>query len=179
MDSRSLDVLLRYFEDAQALKLRGDTIQFASEDDRDFVKGGWLELYAMQTIQQASGELGIRDKAIGLEVIDGSSGTRNELDIAFMARNRLFVIECKTARIDKPQGNANRPAPPKANDTLFKLTENCRRIGGLGTRGMLLSYRKLNEPELRLARALNIEVVSGSEIAHLPERLKRWVTPHS
>jgi hypothetical protein len=94
-----------------------------------------------------------------------------------MARNRLFVIECKTARIDKPQGNADRPAPPKANDTLFKLAENCRRIGGQATRGMLVSYRKLGEAELRLAKALNIEVVAGADIASLPQKLKKWVTP--
>ncbi|MFT4256098.1 MAG: DUF1887 family CARF protein [Pseudoxanthomonas sp.] len=177
LDSRSLEALLRHFEDANSLKLQGDTLRFTSEADRDFVKGGWLELHAMQALQQISGELGIRDKSIGLEVMDEASGTKNELDVAFMTRNRLFVVECKTARIDKPAGNARNPAPPKANDTLFKLAENCRRIGGLGTRGMLLSYRDLNTPELRLAHALNIAVVSGGEIASLPEKLKNWITP--
>jgi hypothetical protein len=92
-----------------------------------------------------------------------------------MARNRLFVIECKTARIDKPQGNADRPAPPKANDTLFKLAENCRRIGGQATRGMLVSYRKLGEGELRLAKALNIQIAAGSDLTNLTEKFKRWV----
>ncbi|MCL1824428.1 MAG: DUF1887 family CARF protein [Betaproteobacteria bacterium] len=175
-DSLSLDVLLRDFENAQALQRRGHTIHFGSEAQRDFVKGGWLELHAIQAVHQVTGSLGIRDKAVGLEVIDDASKTRSELDIAFMARNRLFIIECKTARIDKPQGSADRPAPPKANDTLFKLSENCRRIGGLGTRGMLLSYRKLREPELQLASALNIQVVTGADIARLPEKLKHWVT---
>ena len=176
-DPISLKVLLRDFENAHALSLSGDTIHFGSEAQRDFVKGGWLEQHAIQAVHQVTGALGIRDKAVGLEVIDDASQTRNELDIAFIARNRLFVIECKTARIDKPQGNADRPAPPKANDTLFKLAENCRRIGGQATRGMLVSYRKLGEPELRLARALNIEVVSGADIARLTEKLKKWVTP--
>lgn len=176
-DSRSLDVLLRYFEDAEALTLQGERIQFVSEAARDFVKGGWLELHAIQAVHQVTGPLGVRDKAMGLEVVDMATQTRNELDIAFMARNRLFVIECKTARIDKPQGKQDRPAPPKANDTLFKLAENCRRVGGLGTRGMLVSYRKLNEPELKLAKALGIHVVAGVEIANLAEKLKQWVQP--
>lgn len=179
-DSRSLDVLLRDFEKAQALRLSGDTICFDSEAQRDFVKGGWLELHAIQAVHKVTGSLGIRDKAMGLEIIEDASQTTNELDIAFLARNRLFVIECKTARIDKPQGNSNRPAPPKANDTLFKLSENCRRIGGLATRGMLISYRKLRESELQLAKALNIEVVAGADIARLPEKLKQWVsTPNA
>ena len=176
-DSRSLDVLLRYFEDAAALSVQGDRIQFASEAARDFVKGGWLELHAIQAVHQVTGPLGIRDKAMGLEVQDVTTQTRNELDIAFMARNRLFVMECKTARIDRPQGQGDRTAPPKANDTLFKLAENCRRIGGLGTRGMLVSYRKLQPPEMTLADALGIKVVAGSDIARLPEKLKHWVQP--
>lgn len=176
-DSRSLDVLLRYFEDAAALSVQGDRIQFASEAARDFVKGGWLELHAIQAVHQVTGPLGIRDKAMGLEVQDVTTETRNELDIAFMARNRLFVMECKTARIDRPQGQGDRTAPPKANDTLFKLAENCRRIGGLGTRGMLVSYRKLQPPEMTLADALGIKVVAGSDIARLPEKLKHWVQP--
>lgn len=174
-DSRSLDVLLRYFEDAQALTVADGRIHFATEADRDFVKGGWLELHAIQAVHQV-GTL-IRDKAIGLEVVDVATQTRNELDVAFMARNRLFVVECKTARIDRPQGSGNRADPPKANDTLFKLAENCRRIGGLGTRGMLLSYRALREPELRLAKALNIQVVAGADLARLREKLIQWVTP--
>lgn len=178
-DSRSLDVLLRHFEQAKALSVVGERIQFASEAARDFVKGGWLELHSIQAVHQVTGALGIRDKALGLEVIDTTTQTRNELDIAFMARNRLFVIECKTARIDKPQGPSDKPLPPKANDTLFKLAENCRRIGGLGTRAMLVSYRKLHEPELKLAKALNIEVVAGADIARLPEKIKHWVQPQA
>ncbi len=176
-DSRSLDVLLRYFEDARALKVQDERIQFTSEDARNFVKGGWLELHTIQAVHTVTGPLGIRDKAMGLELVDTATQTRNELDIAFLARNRLFVIECKTARIDKPQGAADRAAPPKANDTLFKLAENCRRFGGLGARGMLVSYRKLHDPERRLAQALGIEVVAGADIARLPEKLKQWAQP--
>ena len=177
LDSRSLDVLLRDFEQADALTLKDNRVHFASDTTRDFVKGGWLELHAIDAVHQITGALAIRDKAANLEVIDVTSGTRNELDIAFLAHNRLFVIECKTARIDRPQGGDDRLSAPKANDTLFKLSDNCRRIGGLGTRGMLVSYRKLREPELKLARALGITVVAGADIARLPEKLKHWAQP--
>ena len=111
--------------------------------------------------------LGLRDKAANLEVID-AGGVRNELDIAFLVRNRLFIIECKTARMDSPKA-------PKANDTLFKLAEIVRRVGGLGARGMLASYRPLRDSEQRLARALSIELVCGAELARLPVRLKDWI----
>lgn len=166
-DSRSLEALLRHFSEAKALTVSRDTIHFTSEGTRAFVKGGWLETHVFRTLNIVTGTLGIRDKAANLEVID-SNNVKNELDVAFMARNRLFVIECKTARMDKAEA-------PKANDTLFKLSENCRRIGGLGTRGMLVSYRPLRDAEKKLARALNIELVCGTDINRLQERLRAWV----
>jgi hypothetical protein len=169
LDSRSLDALLRNFADAQVLRVEGDTLTFSNADTRFFAKGGWLEHHVYQTVCQITSDLGIRDKAANL-VVQDSTGTKSEIDVALMARNRLFAIECKTARMDKPEA-------PKANDTLHKLSDNCRRIGGLGTRGMLATYRPLRDSELKLAKALNIEVVAGSGLARLSERLKQWVRP--
>jgi hypothetical protein len=165
-DSRGLEALLRHFSDAEALAIKSNTLHFRDEAARNFVKGGWLESHVFQTLHSLPN---IRDKAANLEVID-KSGAKNELDVIFMANNRLFVIECKTARMDKPEA-------PKANDALFKLAENCRRVGGIGTRGMLISYRALREPEKKLANALRIELVCGADIVHLQERLKTWVKP--
>lgn len=165
-DSLSLEALLRHFAAAGILRVeRGDVI-FADDAARDFAKGGWLEHHAYDVVARATGPLGIRDKAMNLTV--SNQGVDNELDIALMARNRLFVIECKTARMDRPEA-------PKANDTLFKLAEVCRRIGGLGTRGMLASYRPLRDPERKLAQALNIELVCGRELNDLDQRLRSWI----
>lgn len=166
-DSRSLEALLRNFESAGMLNVKGSKIQFTSEHDRSFTKGGWLEHHVYRTISALHSELGVRDKAANLVVVD-ESGVKNELDIAFLAKNRLFIIECKTARMDSARAG-------KANDTLFKLSEICRRVGGLGTRGMLASYRQLGESEKKLAKALSIDVVAGVELNRLNERLKRWV----
>lgn len=166
-DSRALEGLLRNFQDAGALAVEGTTVTFAGEADRDFVKGGWLERYVFQTVDDLSREFGLRDKAANLVVRD-SGGVKNELDVVFLARNRLFVIECKTARMDRPKA-------PKANDTLFKLAEICRRVGGLGTRGLLVSYRGLRDEEKRLAAALRIELATGGELARLKEKIRSWV----
>ncbi len=167
LDSRGLDALLRQFEDAGVLHMQADTLNFCSESDRAFAKGGWLEHHVFKTVSASAGDMGIRDKAVNLVVVD-DAGVKNELDIAFMARNRLFVIECKTARMDKEKST-------KANDTLFKLSEVCRRVGGLGTRGMLTSYRPLGEAEKRLAKALNIELICSVDLSRLDEKLNRWV----
>lgn len=165
----SLEALLQQFSDAGMLEVSGATIRFPNQAALRFVKGGWLEQHVFQQVASISSELHIRDKAANLEVTD-STGVKNEMDVAFMARNRLFVLECKTARMDKPEA-------PKANETLFKLAENCRRIGGIATKGMLVSYRKLRDSETKLAKALHIEVVAGQDISRLPEKLKSWVRP--
>lgn len=167
MDSRGLEALLRQFSEAGVLEMKDNTLCFASEADRAFTKGGWLEQYVFRTVTGISGELAIRDKAANLVVLD-SSGVKNELDVAFMARNRLFMIECKTARMDK-EGST------KANDTLFKLAEICRRVGGLGARGLLASYRSLGDAEKRLAKALGIVLVCGADLGRLDEKLKNWI----
>ena len=168
-DSLSLDALLRKFEEKQILKRQGEQLIFQSEEARRFANGGWIEHHVYQNVCQVTGHLAIRDKAANLQVTD-PSGQTNEIDVVFLARNRLFMIECKTAKMDNPDDS-------KANDTLYKLAENCRRIGGLGTRGMLATYRPLRDAELRLARALNIEVVASRDLARLTERLKQWVRP--
>ena len=166
-DSRRLEALLRLFEQAGALRVTSDMIRFSSKQELDFVKGGWLEHHVFRTVTALHGELALRDKAANLAVVD-RSGVKNEMDVAFMARNRLYVIECKTARMDAG-------LYPKANDTLFKLAEVCRRVGGLGTRGMLASYRPVRESEKQLAGALNIELVCGPELVRLRERIVSWV----
>lgn len=166
-DSRRLEALLRLFEEAQTLQVSGDRIRFASSQERAFAKGGWLEHHVYRTVTELHGTLGLRDKAANLTVVD-ATGVKNEMDVAFMARNRLYVIECKTARMDAS-------LRPKANDTLFKLSDICRRVGGLGTRGLLASYRPVRESEKRLAQALNIELVCGPELVRLRERLVSWV----
>lgn len=166
-DSIGLNTLLRNFEDADLLRVEAGRLSFSDTASRDYVKGGWLERHIFATVCQCKDDLGIRDQAANLELKDRGS-LSNELDIAFMARNRLFVIECKTARMDRPEA-------PKANDTLFKLSEVSRRVGGLGARAMLASYRALREPERRLAKALGIELVCGKELASLDDRLRHWV----
>jgi hypothetical protein len=43
LDSRSLEALLRKFEQAQLLQVKGSSLQFPSEAARAFANGGWIE----------------------------------------------------------------------------------------------------------------------------------------
>ena len=160
--------LLSKFSSAGLFKIINNTVHFSSKDALDFCKGGWLEQYVYQKVESLQGALGIRDKALNLSV-KNQAGTYNEMDVAFMAKNRLFVIECKTSRMDGPRQG-------KANDALFKLAEISRRIGGLGACGLFVSYRNFSDVEKTLARGtLRLEVVTASELKRLDECLKTWV----
>ncbi len=163
--------LIEQCEKVGWLKRVGSDIYF---NDRQRCNGGWLELYAMNVIHKLHGGLGIQDSGTSIEVLDLNSNTKNELDVAFIYRNRLYIIECKTSRLDKKEDSEG-VLESKANDALFKLASHCRRIGGAGARGMFLSYRKLSEHEHNLAHALNIEVVQENKLAELESRIKRWV----
>lgn len=164
-DSRSLASLLEVAQQQQLLAVHGTRVSIAGEAARTFLKGGWLEQYVFDTVGQLQGAVGIRDRAVGLRVRHGE--VRNELDVAFLHRNRLHVIECKTGNLRADDG-------ARANEALFKLAENSRRLGGLASRGMLVSYRRLRDAEVRLANLLQIEVVHGREVPRLSERLRAW-----
>ena len=169
LDDPAFEALLRNFDEAGLLRVENNTLIFKDDRARDFVKGGWLEHHVFRTVASLADELAIRDKAANLEVVD-DRGVKNELDIAFLAGNRLHVIECKTARMDRGRDS-------KANDTLFKLSEIGRRVGGSASRAMLVSYRPLGKSELQLARALRVETVSAAGVIELSSRIRSWVLP--
>ena len=166
-DSRSLENLLRKFQEAGVLSVKGERLRFCNEACRSFANGGWLEDFVSRTVGRVKEVLCVRDQSTNL-VVSGAAGDKYELDVAFMARNRLHVIECKTARMDGPRAS-------KANDTLFKLAEISRNVGGLGTRAMLASYRALSEHERHLANALGIKLVCGADLRVLDEKLRSWI----
>lgn len=164
-DSRSLADLLDLAHRCGMATLRGTRLVVESETIRDFLKGGWLEQHVLDCVATLQGELGVRDRAANLRVRHG--GVVNELDVAFLCRNRLHVVECKTGNLSADEGT-------RANEALFKLAENARRLGGLATRGMLVSFRPLRDTELRLARLLRTEVVHGRDVARFKEKLRGW-----
>lgn len=165
LDSKSLGELLDATQAQGLLSLAGARLKLADEACRDFLKGGWLEQHVFDTVSRVASQLPVRDRAVNVTVRQGA--VRNELDVAFLCRNRLHVIECKTANLRSNQGE-------RANEALFKLAENARRLGGLATRSMLISYRGLRDPELRLAQVLQIEVAHGRDVPRLAERMLTW-----
>lgn len=168
--SASFMSLLEKFSAANACELKGDTLGFPDEEARFFCNGGWLEVHVADVLNEIRNRAGLQDLASGLKVraldnrLVGNAGS-NELDVAFLAGNRLHIIECKTRSFRERHSAA---------EAVYKL-DSLTALGGLNTRGMLISYRKLMDGDRQRARDLGIRTVIGQDIANLRHELIRWI----
>lgn len=148
-------------------RIEKNVLVFPSEQARFFANGGWLEWHIAQVVAGLERELGIQDIARSLEVRSGHQA-RNELDVAFLAHNRLFLIECKAKVLAGPEAEG-----PGAQ-TLYKL-DSLRTLGGLNTRGMLVSYQPLETWDRQRAVDLRIRVVEGGQLRNFARHLREWL----
>ena len=148
--------------------MEGNKLRFRSEAARFFVNGGWLEEHLYRLCLSLKKSTPIQDVGQGIEVEREvrHQPVRNELDVAFLANNRLYIIECKTKLFKSGSGGS---------EALFKLDTLTDLLGGLQARGMLVSFQPLRDADLRRAADLRIEVCCGSELVELTSRIERWV----
>jgi len=171
--SAPLNALLALFEDAGQLSVRNDVVSFPDETSRRFVNGGWIELHVYQTLRDLQPRLKISDIAMNVDVVNPVSRTRNEIDAAFLHRNTLYLIECKSANLE----GAGITGDEKATEVIYKM-ESLLKLGGLRTRGMIVDYRgKLSSSPANMERAkqARISVASGPQLRRLAERIEAMV----
>ncbi len=143
-----------------------DRVVFADEDARRFLNGGWLENHLLSICNELKKQGRVFRHLVNVEVETGQ-GVLNEFDLLFTAQNRLHIIECKTGNLDQE--------PHGAKETIYKLEALRDLVGGTFGRAMLVSYRALNEHTRKRCREYGIEVVQGSQLERLQERLIAWI----
>jgi hypothetical protein len=169
MQDEAFGRLVRLFSDAGLIEKERWRLRFADEKVRRFVNGLWLEQHVFGVARSLFKDIAsLQDVATGLEVA-GPTGVKNEIDVALLAGNRLFLIECKTRRFDSEDEQNG-----AASGALYKL-KTLRDLGGLKTRAMLVSYQSLPDYEKDRAAAMDISVVEGRQLTGLRERILRWV----
>jgi hypothetical protein len=165
-----LELLIDRFAANGFVQLKDQRLVFASEDDRFFVNGGWLELYVFDLCAQLRQQGPMQDLARNIQVRRHQRGqpVRNEIDVAALVENRLFLLECKAK---KWQGQG-----PGA-DALYRLDSLKDLLGGLNARAMLVSYQPLPDHDRQRGADLRIDLAAGRDLQRLKEKLKSWFWP--
>lgn len=158
----NMQALLDAFSKAGALTVKDGRVRFNNEKDRFFANGGWLEDAVFDVVKS----LGFQDCKKNITVRSKGNATENEIDVAFMTKNRLFLIECKTRRFTPEKGGQN---------DLNKLEVLSRQLGGLTAQKMLVSYRGVDGNTRKRAKSLNVEVVDADQLHGLRTRIREWV----
>jgi hypothetical protein len=128
--------------------------------------GAWLEeLVFAEIVALASQDPTIHDFAHQFVIDDGRDHDRrieNEIDVAVLRDNTLFLVECKTGMVGK--GAA-------AVAALFKLGQLRASLGGLRGRGVFVTTEVLSGPVRERAGQLGIAVIERRQLAGLRDAL--------
>ena len=90
----------------------------------------------------------------------------SEFDVAFMANNHLYLIECKA--------RAPRRSHGVGMEVLFKLGSLADQQG-LNSRAMLVSLSGPTPAEAQRAQSQHIELLSGGKLRDLRQHLQDWI----
>ena len=159
--------LLELFQNAGICQFDHRLISFPDQQARFIANGGWLEMHVYDTCSQLRQHCGIQDMASNITIQRrpaGKATVKNEIDVAFICANRLYMIECKTKHIGK---NA---------DMLYKLDSLRDLMGGLQGRAMLISFNGLDKAGRARAKELNIALCSKMELQNLQFHLQEWLS---
>ena len=172
-----LNALIERFAQENLLKYNQGRIQFSDETARFFVNGGWLEQHTFSLLFGLRKDMPkIQDVGCSIEISRDSTGkeVKNELDVAFLHNNHLYIIECKTRRF-KEISEENESINSPAADVLYKLDTLKGILGDVHTRVMLVSYHSLSPWDKQRAHDLGIRVCEGQQLGRLREILKSWM----
>ena len=167
-----LDELLDKLTRFGLARIEKQELVFPDEATRFFINGGWLEMHITRVLTRCAEELGVQEHARGL-VVESVKGARNEIDVAFLAHNRLFLVECKTKRFLEARA-AHPAADGPGAESLYKL-DSLTALGGLNTRGALVSYQPLGKWDRQRAEDLRIRIVETGQLRNLAKHLREWV----
>lgn len=150
----------------------GNILYFSSPESRAFLMGVWLEHYTFDQVRRLRQKIGLQDEALNLKIEKINKLASNEMDVVFVAKNQLYVIECKTAIMKQESQTGD---GTKGTDAIYKLEALAKSQGGLRTNKMLISFRELNNADIRRAKSNNIQIVGPETMRRLGEVIGEWV----
>ncbi len=127
---------------------------------RNFLAGGWLEVFLCMVLERTAGQLGLRDVVRGLRIVDGRGAVRNEIDVAAMGLHGLVAFEAKTGgRLGE--------------DAVYKFATVLRQLRALAVHGVMViagaGMEAAGEAFRSRAELLGIRVVDGRDVEFLAD----------
>ncbi|WP_373746790.1 Card1-like endonuclease domain-containing protein [Neisseria dentiae] len=162
--ARNMQYLLNLLEENGLARQQGDCLLFAGEEAKQYAAGGWFEDYVFQTAKSLPG---VQDIALNVQIENAKEQVfqHNELDVLLLVGNVLHVLECKTANFATHED--------KAEEALYKL-ESLKKLGGLRTKAMLLSYRELTGKIRNRAMGAQIGIIEQKDLSGMKTLLEKW-----
>lgn len=151
-------------------KLKGQTIEWETEQDRAFLAGGWLEVLTAELLKGGD----FRDIHLSVEIAKSTqrikAKTFQEIDVMAMQQQKLVMIECKTVN-----WKSEKNPTTKASDAIYKLSA-LGDIGGLNTKPIFVSLYDLPDAAKTRAAEHGIHIVAGqNDIINLKQKLSSIV----
>jgi len=135
---RLLNELPGLFAEQGLLSWEGTRLVFPDEQARRLVNGVWLEEYLFSRLLALKDSLpAMQDLAANVVVRRNTDNgyVQNELDVALLLDNRLWVLECKASNTFAPQNRVDQAT----RQSLYKLEALLTPLGGILARGMLVN----------------------------------------
>lgn len=134
-------------------------ISFANPDAAHYMGGGWLEEYAFLQAKEA----GFKDVRANVKVrLETEMQVDNELDIVICHRNRLFILECKTGRMNSNYDSKNDPTGIAYKSEILRQA-----VGGRFAETYLLLAQPPTQGLTNRAKDLSITLVTPEELSNL------------
>lgn len=136
-------------------------LAFTSLEHAKWLQGSWLEEYTWKSLGLRFGQEVYQSvDGLLLDTAFSSNPTRNEFDVVVLYKNRMILVECKAAKMDKGS---------KGRDILQQLESLARHYGGVKTLPVLVSVNRLEEYDRNRAEALGILVIEGPNIRKMAD----------
>ncbi|MDH2998913.1 hypothetical protein A1D22_03435 [Pasteurellaceae bacterium LFhippo2] len=159
------------------ISFNDELIDFKNKDTATLLGGAWLEHYLYKQIK---GLDCINDIAMSIEISNpnynknkrafdkDNLGQKNELDIAFIAKEKLHIIECKTVRM-------NEKGEEEKDDVIIYKLQALRNELGAKTKACLVSYRPISDSVRNRAKEANIKIIEGTEVQQIKRLIQEWI----
>lgn len=101
--------------------------RYSEPEDKAYFDGGWFEEYVYHQCKRA---LGLREDQVASGIAlyrDGEEFNDNEVDVAYVSENRLYIIECKVWLSAGTENN--KKLNSNVHDALYKLAAISKDFG--------------------------------------------------